>query len=211
MRHIMKIAVFGGTFDPPHSGHINIARSVIRGGRADIVIFVPSFDPPHKLNHVSTSYEYRRNMLELAIDGEKNLFISDIERDLGRKPSYTLNTMVALAELYPADELILLIGSDSLRLLHTWHSSAELVSRWQMIVYPRKSEMPSAEELSINWSPEIVSRFLSSVLDMPFNEISSSEIRNKMVKNENTGNFICPEVKRYITQNNLYKTGVSDD
>lgn len=201
----MKLAVFGGTFDPPHYGHILIAEKVISAKLAEKVIFVPAYDPPHKTGRKISPFEQRMEMLKLTLAGKKHFIISETEKTRAEIPSYTLSTMNALAAEYPGDELYILIGSDSLRQLHTWHNAEELIEKWNFIVYPRKGEQPSVEELEKYWTAETARRLMSFVISMPFIEISSTEIRNAMAKKENVSNLSIPELMDYIRKNRLYQ------
>jgi len=201
----MKLAVFGGTFDPPHQGHIFIAEKVIAAKLAEKVVFVPAFDPPHKLGRKICSFERRLQMLKLALGKNENFILSETEKARAEKPSYTLATMTALSSEYPEDELYILIGSDSLRQLHTWHRAEELIEKWKFIVYPRNGELPSTEELETHWPPETARKLINYTVIMPFSEISSTEIRNAVAKNEKVSNLSIPEVMNYIRMNRLYQ------
>jgi nicotinate-nucleotide adenylyltransferase len=201
----MQIAVFGGTFDPPHTGHIALAQKAIEAGCADRILFVPAFIPPHKIGRSITDFRHRFAMLEIAIKDNENFLISDIEAERTGAPSFTLQTMKELSENDPENEYSLLIGSDSLRLLHTWHKGDELSDKWRLIVYPRPDEVPTLDELKQYWPPEKAEKLMDSLADLPFYDVSSTEIREKIMRNENTGDLLNPEVKCYIDRNKLYK------
>lgn len=197
------IAVFGGTFDPPHNGHVGIAGDVISSGAARKVIFVPAFRPPHKPDSPVSGFNVRMDMLKLATNGNDKFEISDIEsRRTG--PSFTFDTLLEFSRLRPGSEIKLLIGSDSLKLLHTWHRAEELVQNWRLLVYPRKGYMPSMEELCLNWSDEVAEKLLGYILPMPFHDFASTDIRGKIIKGEDVGDLLAPDVFKYIVLEKIY-------
>jgi nicotinate-nucleotide adenylyltransferase len=201
----MRIAVFGGTFDPPHRGHIDLATEALKAGLADKILFIPAFIPPHKIQREISDYKNRHEMLELAIKGNEDFMISDIEAQRNNAPSFTFNTMEELSKNDPQNEYCLLIGSDSLRLLHTWHKGDELSKKWKLLVYPRPEEIPTLEELKRNWPLEKAEKLIDTIVDLPFYDISSTEIRRKIMKNEDPDDLINPDVKCYIYKNKLYQ------
>ena len=197
------IAVFGGTFDPPHKGHVSLAGDVISSGAADEVVFLPAFRPPHKPDSPVSEFNARLDMLKLATAGEKKFAVSEIEG--GRPgPSFTFDTLGEFARLHPDAEIKLLIGSDSLKLLHTWHKAEELVQNWALLAYPRKGCLPSRKELRLNWGDEVAEKLLGYILPMPFYDFSSTDIRNKIAKGEDVSGLLDPDVYRYIMKNGIY-------
>lgn len=122
----MKIAFFGGTFDPVHNGHLALAKLVLEHRSAGRILFVPAPNPPHKTDREITPFEVRYEMLALALEEKGEGFaLSDIEkRRSGR--SYTIDTLNQLSKLYEYDDILLLIGEDSLRQLHSWRQCHEI-------------------------------------------------------------------------------------
>ena len=197
------IAVFGGTFDPPHKGHLNLAGTVVSSGAADRIVFVPAFRPPHKPDSPVSEFKDRLDMLKLATRGAAKFEVSDIES--GRRgPSFTFDTLGEFSRLRPDLEIKLLMGSDSLKLLHTWYKAEELVQNWSLIVYPRIGCMPSREELCLNWGMEVAERLLGYILPMPFYDFSSTDIRDKILKGEDVGGLLDTDVYSYIMENGIY-------
>ena len=197
------IAVFGGTFDPPHNGHVKLAGDIISSGAADKVIFVPAFKPPHKPDSPVSEYGARLDMLKIATSGNDKFAVSDIEsKRVG--PSYTFDTLREFSRLHPGSEIKLLIGSDSLNLLHTWYRAAELVQNWSLLVYPRKRHPSLREELFLNWGNEVAEKLLGYILPLPFYDFSSTEIRDKVIKGEDVSGLLDPDVYNYIIENGLY-------
>lgn len=201
----MRIGVFGGTFDPPHRGHTEIAGHILDSGLVDKVLFVPAYTPPHKTDKPVTDAVHRMEMLKLALEKHPQFDISDIEYVREKSPSYTFDTMMELEKIMLQDKLLLLIGSDSLRQLHTWHKPRELVKKWELIVYPRNGETATLEELENFWTKEEADALLRNVIKMPFIEISSTEIRKRIANNGNVDTLIDPEVTGYINLHGLYR------
>ncbi len=200
----MRKAVFGGTFDPPHNAHIMIASEVLKAGLAGKVVFIPAFNPPHKADQVVSDYRHRRAMLELALKGYPDFEMSEIEAETPDRPSYSLDTMRKLSTRYPGTEFVLLIGSDSLRQLHTWHEARTLADEFDLIIYPRPGEIPSVNELSGFWNEKKARSLVGKMLKMPFSDVSSSQIRRKIFENKNVDNLINSDVKCYIYSNRIY-------
>ncbi len=202
----MRIAYFGGTFDPPHHGHINLARQVLAGGWTDRVMFVPAFLPPHKRSDEISSFEHRLNMLKLMVAQNNKFEVSDIEADIAVRPSYTSAVLELLSQRFPQDRLQLLIGEDSLRQLHTWYDARQLVSNHELLIYPRgpKQRVTRAELLQ-HWNGEEADILLNSLLQMPFFDLSSSEIRKKVAKRENFAKMVSEDVIKYINYHGLYR------
>ena len=199
---------FGGSFDPPHRGHLGIARGALKSGKCDRVIWFPGFVPPHKQNASRANFSDRMAMVKLLIAGEKNMEVSDFENILQLFPSYTIEVLSRL-EKAGYGKFSLLIGADSLLNLHTWHRAEELVAKYDFIVYPRPRCEVSKAFLKQFWSDAVVEKLLNSVVEGTFFEISSSEIKKSMEKNCSRNNIIdetmlTPEVAEYIREHNLY-------
>ncbi|HRU02222.1 MAG TPA: nicotinate (nicotinamide) nucleotide adenylyltransferase, partial [Victivallales bacterium] len=173
----MKIAVFGGSFDPPHKGHVIIADYVV-SCFVNLLIFVPTYYPPHKNSVSFAPFDSRLKMIRLITEGKKSMIVSDIERHLNKKPSYIFYTMRALQERYINDELSLLIGSDSLLNLHTWYNAEEIVKNWNIITYRRPGYEVDLEELKKLWRREEFEKIAKGIiLNSPLSNLSSSQIR----------------------------------
>ncbi len=202
----MRIAVYGGTFDPPHEAHLAIARAALAQGVAERALFVPAADPPHKTASRLTPFADRLAMIRLAIAGEPRFSVSCLERDRLPRRSYTIDTMDALAAESPADEFILLIGSDSLAALHTWDRARELVERHSLAVYPRKGEVPSLADLRVHWPEEQAKRLHSAIIKgVEEMDLSSSSLRSGLANSENAARFIPAAVLDYIRSRSLYR------
>ena len=203
----MRVAVYGGTFDPPHNTHIALALASLERGLAGRVLFVPSADPPHKSLRQVSPYALRLSMLELAIAGEPRFGISRIEEGRLPMPSYTIDTMDGLSASSPGDHFILLMGSDSLEALHTWHRARELAERHEIAVYPRKGQVPTLENLQLHWPGELALKLHSSIMQgMPQTDLSSTWLRSELANSGNAGRFIPKAVLDFIHERKLYGT-----
>ncbi len=202
----MRTAFFGGTFDPVHNGHLSLAREVLAQGRADRVLLVPAPEPPHKELTRITPYEHRLAMVRLAVGDDPRLGWSDVERRRKGK-SYTIDTLAELSAAGTFGEVMLLIGSDSLRQLHLWYRCHELVRDYGLIVYPRPGEPVTEAELCRHWSAEETGKLLAGLMgSVPEFPVSSTQIREIARKGElgNGSGFVLPEVADYINEHRLY-------
>ena len=197
----MRIAFFGGTFDPPHEGHLKLAKRVIKLGKTDCVLFVPAYDPPHKIGKKRSSFSDRLAMLNLLVANEPGLIVSDIEVKAKIKPSYSIKIVKLLEKEFPDDKLQLLIGGDSLASLHTWCDAKKILAQYEIICYPRKGykiDRKSLEQLG-HWDAKEIDILLSTVLQMPFFDISSTLIRDN-VSDKN----LNKKILEYIKTKGLY-------
>ncbi len=187
-----NLGVFGGTFDPPHIGHLILAQSACEQLNLDKIIIIPAGKQPHKSNLNISSGKARLEMLELAIAGDDRFEISDIE--LGSDDiSYTYKTISRLRELYPENELYFLIGGDNISDIETWMKPEEIFGKAVVAAAMRPEYEPSG-------------KFKNDIrlFNMPPIGLSSTEIRD-MVKNKRSIKYLVPEkVENYIRKNKLY-------
>ena len=199
---------FGGSFDPPHLGHLTVAAAALASGRCGNVAWVPAYAPPHK-NSRRAPFADRADMVELTIAGRADMFLSRIEEELALSPSYTLGVIEAWQRRYGSTPS-LLIGADSLLELHNWHRASELAERCRILTYPRRGYPVSEAALAEHWQPEMVEKLLSGVIRGDFFEISSSELKSAMEKFTATGDimnvkeFLAPGVADHIIRRKLY-------
>ena len=131
----VRIAIFGGTFDPIHSAHLVVAREALEHFSLDRVLFVPAANPPHKAG-ATAPYEHRLRMVELACAGEPRFEASSIEANTVR--SYSIDTIEKLrAQLNPEDELFFLIGADAFSEITTWNRWRDVVAKVTFLVVTR--------------------------------------------------------------------------
>jgi nicotinate-nucleotide adenylyltransferase len=185
----MKIALYSGSFNPIHNGHIAVAEAALANG-FDEVWLVVSPQNPHKNEEELWAFETRLKMVELAIANHPGLKASDCENFLPR-PSYTINTLKYLQKNHPSYSFRLLIGGDNLLKFQSWKEHQRIVDEFGLIVYPRSGS-------SFNFyahHPNV------SSISAPLLNISSSEIRKRLGKNESVSGLVSTEVEKFILQN----------
>lgn len=187
----MKIGILGGSFDPPHVGHLLIAEWVKTEFGLDRVMFVPAFAPPHK--RLVTPFAARCQMVELAVQGNPGFQISKIESTI-RGPTYTIETLRRLHQTLRA-ELALIIGADQLNDIPKWKDPTALIRRWRVIVIPRPGY-----ETSEFWLPAGRIVFSKS----PAIGLSSSLIRQRVARGMDIRYLVPDAVRHYIRQHRLY-------
>ena len=191
----MRICLFGGTFDPPHIGHLLVAQTVCEAERFDKIYFLPAYQTPNKID--VTPVENRLDMLKIAVEGNPNFEISDME--LKRKGiSYTIDTikMIKKEQGLNKKDLFYLIGSDSLLEFHKWKEPKEILNECQVIVAIRPGFRPS----------DIPAWILHNIqfANIPRFEISSTNIRHRWVENKTIRYLVTLPVWNYINENGLY-------
>jgi len=187
----LRLAIYGGTFDPIHSGHLAVAREAARVCSLDRVLFIPASIPPHKEGATAAAYEDRYRMVELACRGELRFEASRIEA--GQQSSYSIRTIERLRAERPAGGLFFLIGADAFAEIKTWHRWREVVEAVEFIVVSRPG-----------YEYEIPGNARVQRLDSLRLPVSSSDLRRRLAAGE-TPPEIPPEVLRYIRANGLYQ------
>ena len=207
----MKIGIYGGTFNPPHLGHVTAARAVFELLKLDLLLVVPDREPPHKaLPAGSPTPEQRLEMTCLAAEqlglGDR-VRVLDVElKREGR--SYTADTLKALREQYPKDELWLLMGTDMFLTLQTWHAPEEILSLAGIAAFGR-TEADTEELFSVQRDylyrtypqARIFTLTIPGVVD-----VSSTELRDLLARGGGA-NLLPPAVYGYILREGLYGTG----
>ena len=209
------VAVFGGTFDPPHVGHAAIVDAVLSGGWADSLILVPAARPPHKMRPPAADFADRLEMTGVLAHavvekhgwGSGDVSVSDVESRLGDGPTYTLKMMSALEKELAGAELALLVGGDSLAMLHSWRNAREIVKRWRVLTFPRIGADTASLEQVVreNWPSAVASRLLDSILPFRMVDVSSSMIRDCLRNGGDVSTLILGGVLEYIERKGLYK------
>lgn len=190
----MRIGIYGGSFDPIHSGHGIVANFVSQCNVVDEVWLMVSRKNPLKPHSTYAGDKERLAMAALVARKCRNVKVSDIEMSLP-SPSYTYDTLTLLKKLHPEDEFILIIGSDSLENFESWKNHEGIIKEFGLIVYPRPGYVMPLEE------PENV-KFLQGA---PEFGISSSLIREYIKSSWNINFFTPPEVAEYIKEHHLYQ------
>ncbi|MDQ7041124.1 MAG: nicotinate-nucleotide adenylyltransferase [Rhodothermus sp.] len=194
-----RVGLFGGSFNPPHLAHLIVAEQVCEQARLDLVLWVPCHIPPHKDEQELAAPHHRLAMVQLAIEGNPFFAVSDVEIRRGGR-SYTIDTIRQLQDQHPDWELMLILGEDSLRTLHTWRAPDEIIARVPLVVYRR----PGAPE-----NP-VASRFLSrtTFVEAPVLAISATEIRQRCRQGRSIRYLVPEAVRQYILKNQLYHGGL---
>ncbi len=197
-----RLGVFGGTFDPPHLGHLILASESRWQLRLDWVLWVLTPRPPHKSDQAITDLGHRIEMVRLAIADNPWFELSTIEFDRP-PPQYTVDTLVALRQQYPGAQLVLLMGSDSLRSLVTWHRPADLVAECDEIGVMRRP----GETVLLSPMEAVLPGITDKVrfIDAPLLQIASKEIRRRVAQGLEFRYFLLPAVYNYVLQHNLYR------
>ena len=191
----MKICLFGGTFDPPHIGHLLIAQTVCEVENFDKVLFIPAFSPSHK-NDI-TSIDHRINMVKIAIKDNPKFEYSDVDV-LRTGTSYSIDSIIDIKKKLKVKkrEVYYLIGSDSLIDLKNWKKPREILKEVRVIVAIRPGFRPS----------DIPHWILKDVhfANIPRFELSSSKIRSRWVKDLTIRYMVTLPIWDYINENSLY-------
>ena len=196
-----RLGIFGGTFDPPHLGHLILAETVADALDLERVLFVPAGQPPLKEDWVITPVEHRLAMVKAAIAGNRRFAISraDIDRP---GPHYSVDMVRIIAAEYPGTELFFMIGSDSLRDLPRWHNPGELIKLCTLAVVRRPSAEPDMDALELA-IPGIKSRVW--FVDAPLIQIAGRELRRRVREGLSIRYRVTDAVLEYITRHGLYK------
>ena len=189
-----RIGILGGTFDPPHNGHIAIARAAMKECDLQKVIFIPAKFPPHKPIETVTSEKDRLNMLKLVVRGHTEFDMSDIE--LKRDGlSYTIDTLWEIKEKNPEAEIVFIIGADNISEMESWYLPDEILNAATVVAFNRPGFEPRGKYKS-----------RIRMFSMAPVNISSTEIRKRAGANEDIEAFVPEPVREYIETNSLYKS-----
>lgn len=188
-----KIGVFGGTFNPPHLGHLRLVKAF--DGLMDFtkIIVIPTFTPPHKTAPSLALGEDRLNMCRLLFSGLESAEVSDTELRRGGR-SYTYETLVSLRQIYPEDRLYLIVGSDMLNSFRQWHRYEDILKLCTLCAARRRGE-------------DALDRSIGEVITAEFEplEISSTDLRTRAAAGEDITPFVGADVAQYIKDKGLYR------
>lgn len=179
--------IFGGSFNPIHKGHIAIAEKVCQNKMVDELWLLVSPQNPLKTNQELLDDQFRLELALTATRNHPNIKVSDFEFHLPH-PSYMYNTLQELKRAYPEREFILIIGADNWEIFNKWYRYQDILKEHSIIVYPRPGYDINEEEL-----PDNV-HFLS----MPLYDISSTEIRKKIIRKEKVSAYLDEEVEKKL-------------
>ncbi|MCK4810199.1 MAG: nicotinate (nicotinamide) nucleotide adenylyltransferase [Candidatus Omnitrophica bacterium] len=185
----MKVGILGGTFNPPHIGHLILAQETLDKAGLDRIFFIPTNIPPHK-NAILVKAEHRLNMVKLSLKENRNFSLLDLEVKRGGV-SYTIDTVKELKKKFPRHKFYLIIGSDLAKEFHAWEKYREIQRLVKIIVASREAYPFSKRENFI----------LMNILQI---NISSSLIRGLLQKGFSVKYLVHPDVEKYIKKNKLY-------
>jgi nicotinate-nucleotide adenylyltransferase len=196
------VGAIGGTFDPPHYGHLVGAQEACALLGLDHVLFVPTGRPPHKLGEPVSSTEDRVHMTELAIEGNPLFRLSRADLDR-RGPSYTVQLIPRLRkEVGTGTEIVFLIGMDSLRDLASWREPTAILKQCRLVAFSRPNYPPVDLDDLDREVPGARDRVV--ILRTPGVDISSTELRGRVTRHQPIRYLVPPTVESYIRKNELY-------
>lgn len=185
----MRIAVYSGSFNPVHNGHLAIAQKVIEQAGVDELWFLISPQNPLKKDSDLWPENDRLSMVKLAIEDEPQMKASDYEFHLPR-PTFTINTLDGLKSEFPLHDFVLLVGGDNLSIIQRWYQYQRILDDFGLIVYPR----PGYTTENFRNLPNV------QIITAPFLPISATEIRRKIKNGESIEDLVPPKVAEYIRE-----------
>lgn len=193
-----RVGVLGGSFNPPHLGHLVIASEACYQLGLGQVVFVPAADPPHKTVADATPAEVRVEMTRLAIAGDERFSVSTVELD--RSLRYTVDMLRALAEVYEGAELVFIMGSDSLLQFESWHEPQAILELCRLAVAVR----PGDDERRLDEVAASLGRRAAFVLRTPLIAVSSTELRGRVRMGMPLTYLVPRAVEEYVRRHELY-------
>lgn len=194
----MHVGLFGGSFNPPHLGHLVVAEALREACGLDRVIWMVAAQPPHKIGQALAPPEDRLEMAHRAIAGHPHFVVSDLEvRRAAEKggPSYTVDTLRQLSGALPLVRWSLLVGEDSLAAFHTWREPHEILQMAQLVVYRRAGTDASAAPM----------RPFAHVVEAGRIDVSSTELRERLRAGQSTRYLLPDAVSAYVAARGLYR------
>lgn len=195
----MKIGIFGGTFDPPHKGHIAIAEAALKSLELDEIIFVPAQRNPLKSKSAGASARDRLEMTRLAIQDHPQFALSDQEIVRGGQ-SFTIDTLDELNAIQPA-QYWLVLGLDAVLQFPQWKSYQRILKMARLAVFNRSKD---PVDVAIARVPQEVTPFVDFIAASSI-DISSTDIRDRFEQGKPVSHLIAPAVEKYIRAKGLYK------
>ncbi len=198
------VGILGGTFNPPHNGHIRLAGEFREKLSLDKILLIPTYTPPHKQAKELASAEDRLNMCSIIAEATDFLEVSDIEINRGGK-SYTVDTLRELKKRHPENSYFFLMGSDMFLTFHLWREYREIFSLCTLCVASR--ENGSDYEKLIEYAKETFGENWTKVKISPLEpmELSSTEVREALHKGEGLSGLVPEKIEEYITERGLYR------
>lgn len=190
--------ILGGTFDPPHLGHVIAAEAVRRRLGLDEVVLVVAHDPWQKSgDRAVTAPELRLAMTQLAVAGHDGLVVSDLELRRGG-PTFTVDTLETMRAAHPDDDLVLILGEDAAAGIETWHRAADLPALCQLVVVCRPGVNVTLPD---GWP------FVR--VDIDAADVSSTAVRSAVAAGADVRRLVPDEVGSFIVEHGLYRVGLA--
>ena len=191
----MRIGIYGGSFNPIHKGHTELAKTIVEQGIVDeLWLLVSPLNPlKQSVSKDIAAFEHRLNMASLAVEGIAGVKVSDFEKHLPI-PSYTINTLHELSKAYPQHQFSLVIGADNWHRFHHWYHAEDIINSYHIFIYRRPDNIIDVTSL-----PPTV-----HIVDTPLYDTSSTQIRELIRKRKDVTEWIDVKVYDYIKQNGLY-------
>lgn len=188
------MGLLGGTFDPPHIGHLVVASDACVRLQLDRLLLVPAATPPHKRGQVEASAEQRLRMLRASVADDPRFEVTDLElRRAG--PSFTVDTLRELHARHPGHEWVFVVGVDQYRELHSWREPSEVVRLARLAVVARSGEQPG----------DLDPRFPATEISVTRVDVSSTEIRRRIRAGESIRYLVPDAVREIIEREGLYR------
>lgn len=200
----MRLGILGGTFNPPHLGHLVCAQEAYLALELDRVILIPSRVPPHKPIEEEPGVEHRLQMCRLAVEGdEQRLLVSDLE---ARRPgtSYTVDTLEELHRATPDNELVLIVGGDVAAGFTRWRDPTRVLSLARLAVATRPGTARGRVERELS---RIEGAERASLFAMPEIGVSSTMLRERIRRGKPTRYLMPDRVRAYVDERGLYRGG----
>ncbi len=192
----MRLGILGGIFDPIHFGHLKVAESCSKKLNLNLILFIPSGNPP--LKKASADYIHRLTMLKLALKGYTHFKVVELEKKrFDNQPTYTYNTLKTIKKLYPEAYRFFLIGEDNVPELKKWYRYKELFKYAEFIVLTRNVNSKKSWT-NLEYYDKL--KFVNT----PLIDISSNMIRSNIAKNLSVDGLVPKIVENYIKKNKLY-------
>lgn len=192
----MRKGILGGTFDPPHIGHVIVAEHVRTSLQLDTIIFVPAHTPPHKQGRAISSPDHRLAMVNLAVRENRSFAVSDMEIVRGGI-SYSVDTLKEMTQRFPGDEFYLLIGADNVAEFSTWKSPDAITRLSTVVVMTRPGFDAESARVILH------DRFI--LCQVPEIDVTSSQIRERVLSGMSIQDLVPGAVEEYILREHLYR------
>lgn len=199
----MKIGIFGGSFDPVHTGHLVLAEHVRDGAGLDRVILLPAYESPFKIGRSGADSGQRLEMTKLAAADNEHFEVSELDVGKGMV-SYTVDLMAELSAIYPDDRLYFIAGTDSFLGIEKWMGSEELLTRYGFVIgtrpgYRDEELAEHAERMREKYGAEVIT------VNIPKVDISSTDIRRRCRDGRSIKYLVPDAVGEFIARNGLYR------